>query len=170
MAAQELIKKLELIPYPTVPCKNFYFKELYRSDLKVKPLSDEREERNATTTIYCLAKQGEIRQQWRRLKSDETFFHHKGNPMKVCAITPDGKLEVALVGDTLKNCEAKYNHSIPAQSWFIYHLGHGDTDYGLFSATCAPGFDYNDVETADLEKMVQEYPQHKDVIEEFSNK
>ena len=170
MAAEELIKKLELIPYPSSPCKNFYFKEVYRSDLKVKPLSDEREERNAITTIYLLAKQGEIGNQWRRLKSDETFFHHKGNPIKVAVIKPGGKLEIVLVGDKLQNDEAWYNYTVPAKSWFIFHLEQGDAEYGLLSAAAAPGFDFNDLETADLAKLVQEYPQYKDVIEEFSSK
>ena len=169
MAADELIKKLELIPYPSVVCKNFYFKELYRSDLKVKPLSDERAERNAFTTIYFLAKQGEFGL-WRRLKSDETFFHHKGNPMRIAVIKPDGKLEVVFVGDKLRNDEARYNYTILAGSWFNFTLGPGDEDYGLFSGAVAPGFDYSDIVSADLAKLVEEYPQYKNTIEEFTNK
>jgi predicted cupin superfamily sugar epimerase len=171
MAADELIKKLELVPYPSIVCKNFYFKELYRSDLKVKPLSDEREERNAFTTIYFLVKQVEGEYgMWRRLKSDETFFYHKGNPMRIAVIKPDGKLEDVLVGDRLQNEQARYNYTFPAKSWFNFCLGHGDADYGLFSGAVAPGFDYDDVEVADVAKLAAEFPQHKSIIEEFTNK
>ncbi len=169
MAADELIKKLELIPYPSIVCKNFYFKELYRSDLKVKPLSDDRAERNAFTTIHFVAKEGEYGL-WRRLKSDETFFYHKGNPMRIAVIKPDGKLEIVLVGDKLQNDEARYNYTIVAKSWFNFCLGQGETDYGLFSGAVAPGFDHNDIVSADLAKLIEEYPQHKNVIEEFTNK
>ena len=169
MAADELIKKLGLVQYPSIPCKRFYFRELYRSDLKVKPLSDEREERNAFTTIYFLAKEGEFGA-WRKLISDETFFHHKGNPMRLAVIKPDGNLEVILIGDTLQNDQARYNYTIVAKSWFNFCLGQGNDDYGLFSGAVAPGFDFNDIETADLTKLVQEYPQHQKIIEEFTQK
>lgn len=169
MAADELIKMLELVPYPGAVCKKVYFKEVYRSDSMVKPLSDDRSERNAFTTICLLVKQGEIGS-WRRLKSDETFFYHKGNPMRIAVIKPNGKSETVLVGDKLKNDEARYHYTIVANSWLNYGIGVGDDDYGLFSAAVAPGFDPNDVETADHAILAEEYPQHAKTIMEFTNK
>ena len=169
MAAEDLIKKLGLIEYPSIPCTKFYFRELYRSDSKVKPLADERAERNAFTTIYFLAKEGEFGM-WRRLQSDETFFHHKGNPMRLAVIKPDGELEIVLIGDVLRNEQAKYNHTIVAKSWHNFCLAPGDEDYGLFSGAIAPGFDFNDIETADLNKLIKEFPQHKKTIDEFTQK
>ena len=167
--AEELIKKLGLVPYPGSVCEKFHYKDVYWSNLKVKPLSDERAERSASTIIYFLARPGEYGS-WRRMKSDETFFHHKGSPVRAAVITPGGALEMVLIGDQMKNDEARYHHTFLANSWFSFCLGEGEEDYGLFSIVVAPGFDLNDVEAVDLAKMIELFPQHKAVINEFSNK
>lgn len=37
----------------------------------------------------------------------------------------------------------------------------------MFSEAAGPGFDYEDLEIGDSDKMIEMFPQHKEIIEKF---
>lgn len=164
--ADELIKKLELIPFPNHT--GFFFKDTYRSTSTVKPLSYERDQRCFLTTLYFLAKKGEYGG-WRRLKSDESFYYHRGGSIRIATINADGKLDFVTVGDALTHKDAVFHYTIPSNTWFSFGLSDiAHEEYGLVGIGVSPGFDIADVQEKDAAQLGEEFPQHKSVIEEFS--
>ena len=75
--AAELIRELRLEPHP----EGGYFREVFRSPQKVKPL-DERPERSALTTIHFLLLKGQ-HSRWHRVASDEAWHFYEGDPLVV---------------------------------------------------------------------------------------
>jgi len=164
--ADELIKVLDLSPHPY----GGYFKEIHRSSTNVKPLNDDRDARSAATYIQLVMKHNDI-DPWHKMKSEETFFYHKGSYLKLFTIDSEGKLEYKVVGDTVKDPDAVYAYMyvIPAGVWFAGELvdKHPDS-FGLFSVAVSPGFHFDDSEVGDVDKLRELFPEHKEVIERLS--
>lgn len=169
--ADTLIKKLELIPYPGKA--GYFFKETYRSSAVVKPLSDSRirEERSAITTIYLLLTRNVKYGIWHQLKSEETFFHHRGNSVRIAIINAEGKMDIVTVGDGFTKVGALFHYTVPANCWFNFALSDdGNEDHGLFGIAVAPGFEIYDRAMKESERLAEEFPQHKVAIEAFTDK
>lgn len=168
--ADKLIEKLELIPYPGKA--GYFFKETFRSSALVKPLSDSRirEQRSAITTIFLLLTRNVKYGIWHNLKSEETFFHHRGSSVRLVMINADGEMDVVTVGDGFIKDGVLFHYTVPANCWFNFALSDdGNEDYGLFGIGVAPGFELNDRATTDSKKLTEEFPQHKVAIEAFTD-
>lgn len=156
--AEDLIKSLDLQPHPY----GGFFKEVHRSPLAVKP--NDRDARSAFTCIY-LVMQNEDIDPWHKIKSEETFFYHKGAFLKLFTIDPEGKLETKIVGDPTVDPEAVFACVIPAGVWFAGELVDRENSYGFFSVVVSPGFHFADSEVAHVEKLCEQFPDHKELIE-----
>jgi uncharacterized protein len=84
----------------------------------------------------------------------------------VYVIHPSGKLEVIRLGRDVLNGE-KYQTVVPAGCWFASRPV-GNEGFSLVGCTVAPGFDFTDFEMADRGILVNDYPQHKKLIEELT--
>jgi len=55
--------------------------------------------------------------------------------------------------------------TVPAGCWFAAHsLG----DFSLVGCTVAPGFDFADFELAERSELTRAFPQHQQIIEQFT--
>ena len=129
--ARALISKLGLEPHP----EGGYFREVFRSAHKVKPL-DERAERSALTTIYFLLVKNQ-HSRWHRVASDEAWHFYEGDRLVVYWIDPQncGHEEVLTDGDPV--CV------VPAGCW---QAAKPRGEYSLVGCTVGPGFDFEDFE------------------------
>lgn len=163
MAADSLVKVLGLTPHPYH--RTGYFREVYRSILNVKPLSDERSSRNAGTCIQLLMKGDDV-DPWHKIKSDETFFYHKGSFLKLYTIDSHGNLECKVIGDASQDPGAAYSVVVQAGTWFAGELVEQEKDsFGLFSVFVCPGFDFSDSQIGEPDELSGLFPQHKEIIQ-----
>ena len=141
------------------------FAEVYRSDLSFEPsaASGFQGKRNYSTHIYFLLEQNQF-SAFHRILSDELWHFYEGDPLVIYEISEEGILTEHLLG----NIDG-YNFftMIRAGSWFASAPA-ADGIYSLVGCTVSPGFDFADFELADRNTLAAQYPQHKELISQFT--
>lgn len=154
------INKLNLSKHP----EGGYFKEVYRADEIINKNSlPERYigDRKFSTSIYFLL-DGNDKSHFHKLKSDEIWHFYEGSSVSVYIIYPDGILEIKKLGNDFENGEA-FQVIIPKGTWFGAEVN-DKKSFSLFGCSVSPGFDFNDFELAEREKLITIFPQHKELI------
>ncbi len=154
---QDIIEKLGLKPHP----EGGHYKRTHTSDEMVQT---ERGKRHAMTSIYYILLPGEI-SKIHKIQSDERWYYHKGSALRFYIFNEQGIVEELLLGPIDKNGE--YSICIPANTWFAAKPDIEDS-YSLASCAVCPGFDFNDFELANKNTMLQQFPQHKNIIENLT--
>jgi predicted cupin superfamily sugar epimerase len=131
--ATELIRELGLNPHP----EGGYFREVFRSSHKVKPL-DERPERSALTTIYFLLLKDQ-HSRWHRVASDEAWHFYEGDPLMVYWIEGQAGVHEELLASGPSN--GRPLCVVPAGCW---QAAKPRGEYSLVGCTVGPGFDFED--------------------------
>ena len=158
MSAEKIIRKLQLKPHP----EGGFYRETYRSPQSLATIKSKR--RNISTAIYYLL-ENEDKSHFHRIKSDELWFFHQGNPLEILLIQND-QIETIILGNDLENGEIPMA-VIPAGTWFASCIKNA-TGFSLVSCTVAPGFDFVDFQLAGKENLLREYPHLKESIEKFT--
>jgi uncharacterized protein len=158
MKPKDIIKLLYLIPHP----EGGHYKEIYRS--RELCTNDDGNTRNVCTAIHYLL-ENKDRSNFHRIKSDECWFFHQGQPLVIYYLH-QGNLFTITLGHDIAKGEVPY-FRVPANTWFASKVKTG-TGYSLVSCTVAPGFDFMDFELAARIKLTLEYPQLEAVIKEFT--
>ncbi len=154
MSIEKLVKDFHLEPHP----EGGFYKETYRSSVMV---DTERGERSASTGIYFLLGKNNI-SHFHRIAFDELWHFYQGDPLEIIEITPEGELFRTKLGE-----DNIYQYTVKGGNWFASRsLG----DYSFVGCTVAPGFDFNDFEMAVESIMLENYPNHRDIIIEFTLK
>ncbi len=153
-----IIEELQLQPHP----EGGFYAETYRSSEFT--LNQNGEKRNLSTAIYFLLHDTN-KSNFHRIQSDELWFFHQGEPIEIVTIQ-DGKARSIILGNAIEKGELP-QATIPANTWFGSKLKDGK-GYALVSCTVAPGFDFLDFELAEREKLANEFPNLKALIEEFT--
>lgn len=141
-----------------------YFAETYRSaetiphDALPKRFDGER---NFSTGIYFLLESHQF-SALHRIQSDEMWHFYYGTPLNVYYIDHQGFVQTIKLGDNPENGEV-FQAVVPAGVWFGSKPALPD-GYSLVGCTVAPGFSFTDFEMASREKLMQEYPEHKEII------
>lgn len=158
MNYKDIIEELQLQAHP----EGGFYAETYRSSAFT--LNQNGEKRNLSTAIYFLL-HDRNKSNFHRIQSDELWFFHQGEPIEIVTIQ-DGKARSIILGNAIEKGELP-QATIPANTWFGSKLKDGK-GYALVSCTVAPGFDFLDFEMAEYEKLVNEFPNLKALIEEFT--
>ena len=137
--AAQLITSLSLTPHP----EGGYFREVYRSAVRVQTARG-RGERAALTTIYFLLAEGQV-SRWHRVASDEVWHYYEGAALELFAADEGFEAVtrhiVGAAGDS-----AFPVHVIPAGQW---QAARSTGAYTLVGCTVAPGFEFADFEMLD---------------------
>jgi predicted cupin superfamily sugar epimerase len=163
-AAEYWIDKLGLKHHP----EGGYFKEVYRADEEiVQSALPERYsgKRSFATSIYFLLT-GKQFSAFHRIKTDETWHFYHGLGLELFLLTHNGSLEKHLMGPEYESGE-RFQITIPRDHWFAARTTSKD-GYALVGCTVSPGFHFEDFELADRKILLQEYPQHTDIINELA--
>lgn len=158
MTAQDLIQHLQLLPHP----EGGYYRETYRTAQTLT--TAENQPRHVSTAIYFLLT-GADKSHFHRIKSDELWFFHQGQPLEIILIR-DGQPETILLGHDFA-AGAVPQAVIPAGLWFAARV-RGSAGFGLVSCTVAPGFDFADFELAERAALTKEFPPLQELIQEFT--
>ncbi|MBS1600128.1 MAG: cupin domain-containing protein [Bacteroidetes bacterium] len=141
-----------------------YFKEYYRSDLLVPQQSlpsSFKGDRSASTSIYFLLERNQF-SALHRIAADELWHFYAGDCLIIFELLSDGGIQEHRLGNDPEKGE-ELQVVIRAGNWFGSMLDNGG-EYALVGCTVAPGFDFADFELAERTSLIQQYPQHSDVI------
>lgn len=162
--AQYWIEALGLQEHP----EGGFFRETFRSEESI-PTNGLPErftgKRVFATAIYYLLKSGQI-SVFHRIKSDEIWTFHSGNPLPVYAISQAGDLSLVTLGPDPASGH-QFQCVVPAHKWFGAKLD-GPDGYALVSCIVAPGFEFEDFEMAQRSVLTEAFPQHKDIIRQLT--
>ncbi|MET3682868.1 putative cupin superfamily sugar epimerase [Alkalibacillus flavidus] len=153
-SAQTIIDQLGLEPHP----EGGFFRGTYQSDLVTDASGAER---SLYTSIYFLLRSQDV-SHFHRLQSDELWYFHGGSPLYVHTISPGGEYQKHKLGLDLENGETP-QLLVPKHTIFGSSVVEADT-YSLVGCMVAPGFDFADFELFDEEDLLEQYPEHEDVI------
>jgi predicted cupin superfamily sugar epimerase len=165
LTAEEIIGRLELEPLDQ---EGGYFRQTWRSALKIPTavpgFGCSAIEHTAGTAIYFLIT-GDQFSAMHRLKADEIWLHHLGDPLEMLMLHPDGVGELACIGPDLAHGQ-RPQHVCPTNSWQGTHItpGQDRVGYALGSCIMAPGFDWSEFELGDRKDLVSIYPNFADHI------
>ena len=157
-----LINTLKLARHP----EGGYFRETYRSaetiDADHLP-SRFVGARSLSTAIYFLLTEYEF-SAFHRIRQDEIWHFHSGASMQIECIDEEGTLSTLKLGMDLEN-GARPQQVIPAGSWFAAHINaDAENSHALVTCTLAPGFDFDDLELPSRQKLLAQFPQHRELI------
>jgi hypothetical protein len=162
--AQYWINKINLIAHP----EGGYYCETYRSQLSIAKEALPPEftgSRLVSTAIYFLL-EGENFSAFHRLRSDEIWHFYAGGTIAVHVIDPDGSYSKIQLGSDPQAGEV-FQAVVKAGSWFASKV-RDPKSFALAGCTVAPGFDFADFELGKRSELVKLYPQHRDLIEQFT--
>jgi len=152
------IRKLGLEPHP----EGGYYRQTYRADLVLEGLPRQFSgPRAASTAIYFLL-EGENFSAFHRLRSDEVWHFYLGATVTVHVIEADGRYSQVQLGSDPEAGEV-LQAVVKAGRWFASQIKDGRS-FALVGCTVVPGFDFEDFELAERDRLVELYPPHRDVI------
>ena len=157
------IRHLKLDPHP----EGGFYRETYRSKENIQLCglpSRFPAPRSFSTAIYFLMR-SQDKSLFHRIKSDELWHFHAGSALNIYLLQQEN-LTVFKLGSNLEAGEL-LQVVIPANCWFGAKVISQDA-YTLSGCTVAPGFDFKDFEIADRKKLLQEFPNHTDIITELT--
>ncbi|GAB3897549.1 cupin domain-containing protein [Spirosoma agri] len=164
MTAAYYVRAFNMQPHP----EGGYFAETYRSAETIPQSALPSRFTGARafgTAIYFLLESHHT-SALHRIQADEVWHFYAGGPLEVFVIDPAGELTIIRLGTNVEQGEV-FQAVVPAGCWFGSKPAAG-TDFSLVGCTVAPGFDFADFEMADRASLLQQYPQHRAVIEKLS--
>lgn len=166
LSAAQWIEQLALQPHP----EGGFFRETYRSVHMVpsQALPDRYAgARSLATTIFYLLR-GEEVSRLHRLRTDENWYYHAGNPLKLHQFNSDGSYRHTCLGLD-PGAGAEPQRVMPAGCWFGAEVATcSEGGYTLVSCSLAPGFEFADFELGDPEELLAAWPEYAALIRKLS--
>ncbi|MFZ9889700.1 MAG: cupin domain-containing protein [Myxococcota bacterium] len=152
-----LVAALQLLPHP----EGGYFRETYRAPTLVE-IDGER--RSASTAILFMLEASSF-SSLHRIRSDEVWHFYRGSDLEVVSIDEEGLLRVERLGGDPSTGSVP-QVVVPRGRWFGARLVSTTNPeaYSLVGCTVAPGFEFRDLELANRDELLAEYPTLRDEI------
>lgn len=150
--AEQIIELFEMKP---LVGEGGYYVETYRSGEKTgggKSLS--------TAILYLITP--EACSKLHRLSSDEIWHFYLGDAVTMLQLHADGSSEVVTLGQDIRNGQ-RLQLAVPANSWQGCFLNEGGK-FALMGCTVWPGFEFEDFEPGEREKLLEKYPEQRELI------
>jgi predicted cupin superfamily sugar epimerase len=154
-SAADWISRLNLQPHP----EGGYYKEVFRSEQYVNRAGNDAQ-RHACTSIYYLLESKDY-SGFHRIKSDEIWYFHKGEPLNIHVITADGEHRLLELSDS---STGHLSLVVSAGLWFAAEIPSKE-GYTLVSCAVAPGFEFTEFEMADKKELLKIHPGHAEVLQ-----
>lgn len=163
-AVHQWISRLGLSPHP----EGGFYRQSYKS---VEIIAENAlpvrftGRRSFSTSIYFLMT-SESFSAFHRIKQDELWHFYSGSPLTIHSISPEG-----IYSKTELGCNPEKNllpqAVIPASTCFAASVNNDDA-YSLTGCTVAPGFEFADFELVPRKTLLDQYPEHRAVIEQYT--
>jgi predicted cupin superfamily sugar epimerase len=134
-----------------------WYHEVYRSPLLLQHQEATPSGRSVCTHIYFLLQQNDF-SALHRIRSDELWHFYDGDNLIIYELDTSGRLTEHKLGKDIANGFLPFC-MITKGNWFGARLAPGG-DFTLAGCTVSPGFDFEDLELAKAETLLQLYPEH----------
>lgn len=101
-----------------------------------------------------------------RLKSDEVWHFYIGSSLTLYILSPTGSLEKKFLGPDIDRNQS-FQQIVKAGNWFGADID-DKSSYSLVGCSVSPGFDFEDFEMGEREKLLKEFSQHKNLIDRLT--
>ncbi len=160
LSIDDIIKTLNLETHP----EGGYFRETFRSAMPVTEQTGNRA-RAASTAIYFLLTAGSFSAFHKVKGLDEVWHLYCGDPVEVHLLSPELGYQKHILGTDFSQGQ-RPQLVIPAGTYqAAATIGNG---YSLCGCTVAPGFEFDDLEIAERDYLIDSFPDSRDVIERFT--
>jgi hypothetical protein len=163
MTADEVIRALGLVP---LPGEGGHFRETWRApDTLPASALDARYGRDkpaGTAIYYLITDRHDGFSALHRLPTDEVFHFYLGDPVEQWRLHLDGRAECVVLGHDLLGGQV-VQAVAPRGAWQGSRLCPGGR-FALVGTTMAPGFDPQDYEHGDRERLLAAYPAAREVV------
>lgn len=164
MTVQALVETFDLIPHP----EGGFYKEVYRSEQVI--LKDALDgvftgPRNYCTSIYFLLT-SENFSAFHRIKQDEIWHFYAGSTLTVHVIDKNGTYVEQKLGLNFEKNEVP-QFTVAGGQWFASSIEEKGS-FAFVGCTVAPGFDFEDFELAERDKLIKKYPTLKELIQKYT--
>ena len=161
--AAEWIERLGLQEHP----EGGFYRETYRSEDRIV-VGAGSDDRSASTAIYFLVTSTSP-SRFHRLRSDEVWHFHAGDPLSLHLLDPETgerrTLRLGLAADQ----RVRPQQVVPGGTWFAAEVAE-DAGYTLVGCTVAPGFEFDDFEMGTREDLLESFPAEQDLIERLASR
>jgi len=161
LTAERLIKLYNMKP---LPGEGGYYVETYRAPESIEDTHlPERygSGRSLGTAIFYLLTP-DTRSLIHTVRSDEIYHFYLGDPVQLVLIHPSGTIKVIFLGQDIRAGQF-VQAVVPAGLWHGSLLLEGG-QFALMGVTVAPGFEFEDRELGKRDELLEQYPQHRDLI------
>ena len=146
---QNLIEKLHLEPHP----EGGYYRQLYGNDASGK---------KDISTIYYMQTDSDISAFHRLHGVTEIWYYHAGDPLNIYVIDTNGNLTIHNLSP-----EDEMQVVILPEQWFAAEIP-SKKGFCLVGCAVAPAFSFENFELGHREALVQQFPQHVELIEKLT--
>ena len=157
MTAEEVKKVLGLEPHPR---EGGWFVQTYAAEERIpaEVFSDGRYAgaRRSATAIYYLLEPGTF-SEMHRLRSDEIFHFYAGDAVEMLQLAPDGSGRTIVIGNDLA-LKQRPQVVVERGIWQGSRLVVGGA-WALLGCTVAPGFEYEDYDSASRDELTARWPE-----------
>jgi len=160
-----IIEKLQLIPHRV---EGGYFRETYvAAEGTLHAFLPQRfdGDRPFCSAIYYILPPGRI-SSFHRMLADMTYHFYAGGPIQVVEITPTGDVIETVMGSAVLAGQFP-QHTIPAGNW-LGSSGLAKDTWALIGCTVAPAMALQDYEHGKRAALLEEFPQHRELIEQLT--
>jgi predicted cupin superfamily sugar epimerase len=151
VTAEEILKLFDMKP---LPGEGGYYVETYRSGEKTSG------GRNLATAILYLITP-ETCSRMHRLTSDEIWHFYLGDAVTMLELHADGSSDVVTLGQDITKGQ-RLQVAVPAGTWQGCLLNEGGK-FALMGCTVSPGFEFADFEPGEREKLLEKYPDRREL-------
>jgi predicted cupin superfamily sugar epimerase len=151
--AHEWIQTLQLVQHP----EGGWYREVYRSPDSIPGQALPARfgaDRRYATSIYFLLQHGDF-SAFHRIRQDEMWHFYDGDPLRLHAISPSGDHHTIVLGRNLELGQ-QLTAVVPAGWWFGAEVADSGS-FCLVGCTVAPGFEFEDLEIADRQELLDQY-------------
>ncbi|MEP0355007.1 cupin domain-containing protein [Paraglaciecola sp.] len=163
LATEQLVKALGLEGH----VEGGYFKQTFKASHRPK-ISTDSGLRNLMTSIFYLLSAESPIGHFHMNQSDIMHYFHAGDPITYYLLRSDGSLETIVMGpDPTKG--HKMQMMVKGGIWKASKIPtDGEYGYGLIGEAVAPGFEYEDMQLGETQRLLAEYPKHAELIKMLS--
>lgn len=163
LSVQQIVEALELEPH----VEGGYFKQTFKSDSDIK-IATKNGQRVTLTSIYYLLTADSPIGHFHKNTSDIMHYFHGGDPITYYLIYPSGELKKVILGsDLLAGHQLQF--VVKGGVWKASKITtRGIYGYGLIGEAVAPGFEYIDMQLGKTSELINQFPQHEDLLKSLS--
>ena len=147
-----------------LPREGGYYVETYRAAEKIAqaelPQRYSATRHYSTAILYLLTP--DTFSALHRLTSDEIYHFYLGDPVTMLQLRPDGSSGVINLGHDIMNGQ-RVQVTVPRYTWQGAFLKQGGK-FALMGTTTSPGFEFDDFESAQQDKLLEKYPDRRNLI------